>query len=106
MSNTDNSLVVGLLLVDPDTHERLEVTSPLKVNKDDSYSFACLNVKTGVMWKHTIKTEEITLSEMRKLAGVGNLRTAGRGAKKTRRRKIDPADEGMVATTIVSKSMK
>ncbi len=91
MSNTDNSLVVGLLLVDPDTHEKLEVTSPLKVNKDDSYSFACLNVKTGVMWKHTIKTEEITLSEMRKLIGVGAVRTAGKATKKTRRRKIDPA---------------
>lgn len=67
MSNTDKSLVVGLLLVDPETHERLEVTSPLKINKDASFSFACLNAKTRTMWKHTIKTEEITLSEMRKL---------------------------------------
>lgn len=103
MSNTDKSLVVGLLLVDPETHERLEVTSPLKINKDASFSFACLNAKTRTMWKHTIKTEEITLSEMRKLIGVGAVRPAGNGTKKTRRRKIDPAG-GCVGAALLQAS--
>lgn len=90
MSKNDKSLVVGLLLVDPDTHEKLEVMSPLKVNKKDgSYSFACLNIKTGGMWKHTIKTEEITLSEMRKLIRYdSSIKQVGRGEKKTRRRAV------------------
>lgn len=88
MSN-DKSLVVGLLLVDPETHEKLEVMSPLKVNKDGSYSFACLNMKTGGMWKHTIKTEEITRSEMLRLIRYdSNITQAGRGTKKIRRRPI------------------
>lgn len=92
MTNKDKSLVVGLLLVDPDTHEKLEVMTPLKVNKKDgSYSFGCLNVKTGGMWKHTIKTEEITRSEMLRMLGhkynvisVGG----GQGRKGGRRKSI------------------
>lgn len=89
MSKNDKSLVVGLLLFDPDTHEKLEVMTPLKVNKDGSYSFGCFNMQTGGMWKHTIKTEEITRSEMLRMIRYNNdvkLVSGGQG-KKVRRRK-------------------
>ncbi len=77
MSN--NSFIADLLLIDPDTHEPMKVHSDLAVNADNSYSFVCMNPKTGGLWKHTIKTEELDASEFKRF------RSASRGAGKPAR---------------------
>jgi hypothetical protein len=51
--------IAQIMLIDPETGDKLEIESPLVTRDDGSYSFFVVNAETGKRWVHTVSTEEV-----------------------------------------------
>jgi hypothetical protein len=59
--------IASLFLEDPETAEKLEVVSDIILEGEGKYSFIVANDTLTAIWKHTIRTEEITYWDYQEL---------------------------------------